>query len=117
MILKKLTPRALQIEWRQPLDDGGSPVVGYIIEMSESGGPWKRVGYTSVRDTKYTISGLTEGCTYFFRVAAENAVGYSHSLQSDCVVPSRPASKYQHITLAHSSKTSLIYVNTCSPKM
>ena len=61
--------------------------------MSESGGVWKKVGYTSSRDTKFTIAGLVEGSNYFFRVCAENSFGVSRPLQSDCVVPSQPLSK------------------------
>ena len=41
----------MMIEWRPPLDDGGKPIDGYVIEMSEGGGSWKRVGYTSSRNT------------------------------------------------------------------
>ena len=83
------------IEWRPPLDDGGSPVIGYVVEMSESSGVWKKVGYTPSRETKYTISGLTEGAPYFFRVFAESAEGLSQPLQSDCVSPTKPMSEYR----------------------
>lgn len=90
IIVTKVSAHSLEIEWRPPLHDGGSPVKGYIIEMSESGGSWKKVGYTSSRDTKFTIAGLVEGNNYFFRVFAENARGLSQPLQSDSVVPSQP---------------------------
>ena len=90
MIIKKVTDRSVQIEWRPPMDDGGTGISGYIVEMSESGGTWRRVGYVNSRETRYTIAGLQEGLTYFFRVAAENAIGFSAPLQSDCVIPTKP---------------------------
>jgi titin len=90
MIIKKLTERSVQLEWRPPLDEGGAGISGYMVEMSESGGPWRRVGYVNARETRYTVAGLQEGLTYFFRVAAENAVGFSAPLQSDCVIPTKP---------------------------
>jgi len=90
IIVTKVSSHSIMIEWRPPLDDGGDPIRGYSIEMSEGGGSWKRVGYTSCRDCSFTIAALTEGSTYFFRVAAENSVGFSRPLQSDCVVPSKP---------------------------
>ena len=82
------------IEWRPPLDDGGSDIHGYVVEMSEGFGQWRKVGYTSGRETRFTIAGLTEGSSYFFRVLAENDLGLSRPLQSDCVVPSPPVSEY-----------------------
>lgn len=90
IIVTKVSTQSLEIEWRPPLHNGDSPVKGYIIEMSESGGPWRKVGYTSSRDTRFTIAGLVEGNNYFFRVFAENSRGISQPLQSDCVVPSQP---------------------------
>ena len=93
IIVNKMSSTSLQIEWRPPLDDGGSPVLGYVVEMSAKGGTWQKVGYTSSHDTRYTVAGLEEGAEYFFKVSAENSVGLSRPLQSDCVVPSKPRSK------------------------
>ena len=90
IIVNKMSPTSLQIEWRPPLDDGGAPILGYVVEMSKKGGLWQKVGYTSNRETRYTVAGLVEGSDYFFRVSAENSLGVSKPLQSDCVVPSKP---------------------------
>jgi len=98
MIITKVSTHSLEIEWRAPVHDGGHPVQGYVIEMSESGGSWKKVGYTHNKDTRFTIAGLSEGSNYFFRVMAENVSGLSRPLQSDCVVPSTPAGKLPPIS-------------------
>lgn len=90
MIVTKVSATSLMIEWRPPLDDGGIPILGYSVEMSEGSGVWKKVGYTPSRQTQFTIAGLTEGKVYFFRVFAENEQGLSRPLQSDSVVPTTP---------------------------
>ena len=93
LIVTKLSATSLMIEWRCPLDDGGSPVIGYSVEMSEGSGEWRRIGFTPSRQQAFTINALEEGNAYFFRVFAENEVGMSRPLQSDCVVPTKPASE------------------------
>ena len=94
MIVSKVSAQSLELEWRPPLGDGGSPVVGYVVEMTETGGGgggrWLKVGYVSARETRFTVAGLAEGASYFFRVSAENSSGLSRPLQSDCVTPSQP---------------------------
>ena len=93
MIVTKVSSTSLMIEWRPPLDDGGIPIIGYAVEMSEGAGVWRKVGYTPSRHTQFTIAGLGEGKVYFFRVFAENEQGLSRPLQSDSVVPTTPAGK------------------------
>jgi len=46
IIVSKVSPHSLELEWRPPLGDGGSPVLGYVVEMTESGsgGQWVKVG-------------------------------------------------------------------------
>jgi len=92
IIVSKVSAHSLELEWRPPLGDGGSPVLGYVVEMTESGsgGQWVKVGYVSNRETRFTVAGLAEGASYFFRVFAENRAGLSRPLQSDCVTPSQP---------------------------
>ena len=92
MIVSKVSAHSLELEWRPPLGDGGSTVLGYVVEMTESGsgGRWVKVGYVSNRETRFTVAGLAEGASYFFRVFAENRAGLSRPLQSDCVTPSQP---------------------------
>lgn len=59
--------------------DGGSKVVGYIVErkpVSEVGdGRWLKCNYTIVSDNFFTVTALSEGDTYEFRVLAKNAAG------------------------------------------
>ncbi len=65
------------LSWAAPASDGGSPVSGYIVYQGtspggETGAP---VNGSLVTGTSYTVTGLTNGTTYYFRVTAVNRVG------------------------------------------
>ena len=62
------------LNWRAP-NNGGSAIKYY--EYNVDGGAWISTGGKS---TSYTVTGLTNGETYRFRVRAVNSVG--HSLES-----------------------------------
>ena len=61
------------VTWSAPASDGGSPITGYVITPSTSAGAGAPITVGAV--TSDTISGLTNGTTYTFTVAAINAVG------------------------------------------
>lgn len=55
---------------------------------------------TTVKDTKYTVTPLTEGSLYVFRVAAENAVGQSDYCEiEDSVLAKDTFSKFSGFIL------------------
>ncbi len=59
------------LSWTPPASDGGTGISGYLIyEGTSPGGPATLV--TSVRTTSYPVTGLTDGTTYYFTVAAVN---------------------------------------------
>ena len=67
----------IQINWDQPLDDGGNPITGYTLEYSENNGlTWQTVSQV-ITGTNYAISTPTidPAKKYVFRVAASNIVG------------------------------------------
>ena len=67
----------IQINWDQPLDDGGNPITGYTLEYSEDNGlTWQTVSQV-ITGTNYAISTPTidPAKKYVFRVAASNIVG------------------------------------------
>lgn len=64
------------LNWQAPKSDGGAPITNYVIETKSSlVSRWVPVTTDRVTDTEYTVSRLTEGEIYEFRVIAENKAG------------------------------------------
>ena len=66
----------VRLTWAAPSSDGGSAVTDYVIEQSLTG----TSGWTVVNDgvstvASFTVTGLTNGTRYYFRVSALNAAG------------------------------------------
>uniref|UniRef100_A0A8C3S4V6 Titin n=1 Tax=Chelydra serpentina TaxID=8475 RepID=A0A8C3S4V6_CHESE len=92
--ISDITNESCFLTWNPPRDDdGGSPITNYIVEKRDVRRKgWQTVD-TTVKDTKYTVTPLTEGSLYVFRVAAENAVGQSDYYISENVVVKDPDCK------------------------
>ena len=65
------------LSWAAPASDGGAPISGYDIYQAtspggETGAP---VSGSPVTATSTTVTGLVNGTTYYFKVAAVNGVG------------------------------------------
>ena len=78
------------LTWSAPADDGGDEITGYRIQIA-SGGTlnWATlVSDTGNTNTRYTATGLVNGESYRFRVAAINGFGLgTFSPASATVVP------------------------------
>ena len=89
------------LSWAAPASDGGASISGYEIYRGtrpggESGGP---VNGTLVQATSFTMTGLTNGTTYYFTVAAVNtanrhggASGEASATPVSATSPASPAS-------------------------
>nr|XP_006112957.1 protein sidekick-1 isoform X1 [Pelodiscus sinensis]XP_006112958.1 protein sidekick-1 isoform X1 [Pelodiscus sinensis]XP_025034766.1 protein sidekick-1 isoform X1 [Pelodiscus sinensis]XP_025034772.1 protein sidekick-1 isoform X1 [Pelodiscus sinensis]XP_025034774.1 protein sidekick-1 isoform X1 [Pelodiscus sinensis]XP_025034776.1 protein sidekick-1 isoform X1 [Pelodiscus sinensis] len=67
--------RSVILSWVRPFD-GNSPVLYYIVELSENNSPWKvHLSNVDPKNTSVTVSGLTPARTYQFRICAVNQVG------------------------------------------
>lgn len=71
-----VTKETITLKWNPPLRDGGSKIVAYSIEKRQgSADRWLRCNFTDVSECQYTVTGLSPGDRYEFRVLARNAVG------------------------------------------
>ena len=78
----------VSLTWTAPTSDGGSPVTSYAITPYIGSTPQSQVN-TFGAGTSRTISGLTNGTTYTFKVAAVNNLGAGQ--QSAASNPATPA--------------------------
>ncbi|MGZ4442053.1 MAG: fibronectin type III domain-containing protein [Nocardioidaceae bacterium] len=68
--------QSMTVTWSAPSSDGGSPVTGYnVYRGTTAGGEAPTPVASNVTGTRFTDSGLTNGTTYYYKVAAVNAVG------------------------------------------
>lgn len=66
------------LKWEPPRNDGGSKLVGYVVERKEhNSNYWIKVNEYGCLDCEYTVLNLVEFNEYEFRVSAVNAAGKS----------------------------------------
>lgn len=67
---------AIDLSWTAPTSNGGAAISDYVIEMSTNGGSsWTTVNDGTSTATTASVTGLTNGTQYIFRVSAVNSVG------------------------------------------
>jgi fibronectin type 3 domain-containing protein len=80
----------VQLSWSAPSNNGGSPIIGYRLYWSlSSGGPFTAI---TIAGTSFLHSGLLNGHSYYYKVAAVNAVGESSSSTMVSATPMEPPS-------------------------
>ncbi|XP_026221094.1 titin-like [Anabas testudineus] len=71
-----VTREHITLQWARPRYDGGSAITGYIVEKKElPDGRWMKANFTNVIENQFTVTGLTGGQNYEFRVTAKNGAG------------------------------------------
>ena len=77
------------LSWNTP-DDGGSPITGYKIASKEADGVFSNfelVAGSNADTTEHTVTGLTNGVTYTFKILAVNSVGDGAESREVSAVP------------------------------
>jgi ELWxxDGT repeat protein len=76
------------LSWSAPASTGGSAITDYVVEYSADGGEnWSALDDDVAPTTSVTVTSLTNGVSYVFRVAAVNAVGTGQAAVSPAVTP------------------------------
>ncbi len=81
----------VSVSWTAPTSNGGNAITDYLVQWSsDSGVSWTVFSDSTSVATSATVTGLTNGTPYTFRVAAVNAAGPgSYSTASSAVTPKR----------------------------
>ena len=78
------------LTWAAPANTGGDPITGYSVQVRQ-GNTVVRTDVLSGTGTSTTVTGLTNGVAYNFRVAATNSLGTgAFSPSSNTVTPAAP---------------------------
>ena len=102
------------VDWEAPV--GGEVVTDYLVYYKETSEPDTAFKYFSIvtaPTTVETVTGLTNGTSYTFRVTSRNANGVSAPTDSRSVTPTGPAS--QPLNLSYSALGGSIAINFSAP--
>uniref|UniRef100_A0A8C6NPH3 Titin n=1 Tax=Nothobranchius furzeri TaxID=105023 RepID=A0A8C6NPH3_NOTFU len=106
--VKEITNQSVTLEWEPPLLDGGSKIKNYIVEKRESTRKTYAAVVTNCHDLSFTIESLQEGCSYYFRVLAENAYGVGlPAVTVDPLKVSEVPQSPQNLIVTDQTKTSI----------
>uniref|UniRef100_A0A670XYG7 Titin n=1 Tax=Pseudonaja textilis TaxID=8673 RepID=A0A670XYG7_PSETE len=73
-----VTKDSMIVVWDRPASDGGSEILGYVLEKRDKEGiRWTRCNKRLISELRYRVTGLLENHDYEYRVSAENAAGLS----------------------------------------
>ena len=81
---------AVVLTWAAPKSDGGSVLLDYRVQQSTDGKIFSDVVDGVSTTAGFTVTGLSNGVKYWFRVAAINAVGTGSNTGSKTVTPVAP---------------------------
>ncbi len=99
-----------RLTFSAPESDGGSPVTGYSITVSPGG---RKVTATA---SPFEVTGLTNGTTYTFTVAAVTRAGDGATAATPAVTPAAPASAPRDVVVDQGQGTGVVAVTFRAPE-
>ncbi|XP_028305150.1 titin-like [Gouania willdenowi] len=113
-----ITRENVTLQWAKPKYDGGSTITGYVVEKKEiPDGRWMKANFTNLIENVFTVTGLSGGERYEFRVTAKNGAGVwskpseSVTIIAQDVIEAPTAfidSKYKTISVVQAGETFVI---------
>jgi hypothetical protein len=95
------------VTWTAPSDTGGTAVISYVV-TPYIGGTAQASQTVTAPTTTATFSGLTDGTTYWFSVAATNSIGTGPTVDSYSVTPSSTAAPPARMTAVSTQQYRLL---------
>lgn len=105
------------LTWNAPATDGGSQVSDYFVLVSDDGGEqWSVFDHVPSATTSLKVTGLANGQSHLFQVAAMNAVGTGAFARSSPVTPvALPAAPLNLQAIPGDRQATLSWTATTSP--
>lgn len=77
------THSTISLTWTAPTNDGGSPVIGYLVECKRTNTTdWIRCNVPrNLQETNYVIQNLIDKAEYQCRITAVNKVGFGEPVE------------------------------------
>lgn len=84
----------IEIKWRPPKDDGGSPVKNYMLERQQIGrNTWNKIGEIPGVPT-YKDKDVDHGRKYCYRIRAVTEEGISEMMETDDIMAGTLGEEY-----------------------
>nr|XP_046189939.1 titin-like [Oncorhynchus gorbuscha] len=104
------TKSFMLVTWNEPARDGGSPIIGYHLEMKDySSIRWTKTNRGRlIAETEFKVNGVEESLQYEFRVAAENIAGVGpYSKATEPIAARDPCDPPANLTVTDITRSSI----------
>ena len=97
----------VQLSWTKPETAGGLTITYVIQYSSNNGSEWTTFNYLTSSSTSATVTGLTNGTSYIFKVGGTNSRNINYSTTSSSIIPEGPFAPTISTTTSGNTQVSL----------